>query len=43
MNPKVNFYFVKAGRFQQEQELLRSMLLETELAEELKWGVPCIR
>jgi len=41
MNPKVNFYFVKAGKWQEELELLRPLLLDSGLTEELKWGVPC--
>jgi len=41
MNPKVNFYFVKAGKWQEELELLRTLLLDSGLTEELKWGVPC--
>jgi uncharacterized protein YdeI (YjbR/CyaY-like superfamily) len=41
MNPKVNFYFKKAKKFQEELELLRTVVLDTGLTEELKWGVPC--
>lgn len=41
MNPKVDFFFNKAGSWQQEYALLRDLLLDTELTEELKWGVPC--
>lgn len=40
-NPKVDFYFQKAKAWQQEIETLRNLVLETVLAEELKWGVPC--
>ncbi|MBL0019129.1 MAG: YdeI/OmpD-associated family protein [Bacteroidetes bacterium] len=40
-NPKVNFYFEKAVRWQQEVKRLRVLALETGLAEELKWGHPC--
>ena len=43
MNPKVDFYFVKAQRWQQELELLRTIVLDCGLVEELKWGVPCYR
>lgn len=41
MNPKVDFYFVKAKAWQKEYNLLRELCLATELTEELKWGVPC--
>ena len=41
MNPKVNFYFNKAGKWQEEIELLRKIVLACGLTEELKWGVPC--
>jgi uncharacterized protein YdeI (YjbR/CyaY-like superfamily) len=41
MNPKVNFYFEKAKTWQEEIVKLRSIVLEIELTEELKWGVPC--
>ena len=41
MNPKVDWYFEKAGKWQQETELLREIALSTGLSEELKWGCPC--
>ncbi|HQQ94211.1 MAG TPA: DUF1801 domain-containing protein [Bacteroidia bacterium] len=41
MNPKVNFFFTKAKHWKSEFEQLRSILLECDLDEELKWGVPC--
>ena len=41
MNPKVDFYFRKAGKWQQATEKLRSILLDCKLTEELKWGCPC--
>lgn len=41
MNPKVDFYFAKAGRWQEALEQLRDIVLDCGLAEELKWGVPC--
>jgi uncharacterized protein YdeI (YjbR/CyaY-like superfamily) len=41
MNPKVDFYFNKSINWQQELETLRKIILEVELTEELKWGVPC--
>jgi uncharacterized protein YdeI (YjbR/CyaY-like superfamily) len=41
MNPKVDFYFSKAGRWQKELEQLRMIILDSGLTEELKWGCPC--
>lgn len=41
MNPKVDFYFNKAKKWQQELEQLRTIVLDCGLTEELKWGVPC--
>lgn len=41
MNPKVNFYFNKAKKWQEELEYLRTFVLDCGLTEELKWGVPC--
>lgn len=41
MNPKVDFFFTKSSKWQQEFALLRSFALETALVEELKWGCPC--
>jgi uncharacterized protein YdeI (YjbR/CyaY-like superfamily) len=41
MNPKVDFYFNKAKKWQQEQEKLRLIALNCGLVEELKWGCPC--
>ncbi len=40
-NPKVDFYFRKSKKWQEELEILRSIILQTKLTEELKWGVPC--
>ncbi|MDF2437472.1 MAG: hypothetical protein K0Q95_1848 [Bacteroidota bacterium] len=40
-NPKVDFYFLKAKKWQEELELLRDIALECDLEEELKWGCPC--
>jgi uncharacterized protein YdeI (YjbR/CyaY-like superfamily) len=39
-NPKVDFYFRK-GRWQEELEKLRTIVLDCGLTEELKWGCPC--
>jgi uncharacterized protein YdeI (YjbR/CyaY-like superfamily) len=41
MNPKVDFYFNKVGKWQEASELLRTIVLDCGLIEELKWGVPC--
>ena len=41
MNPKVDFYFNKAKKWQEEIKKLRMIILDCGLTEELKWGVPC--
>ncbi|HRJ40628.1 MAG: YdeI family protein [Caldilineaceae bacterium] len=41
MNPKVDFYFGKADQWKAEFEKLRTIILECDLTEELKWGHPC--
>ncbi|MEO5997994.1 MAG: YdeI family protein [Chitinophagaceae bacterium] len=41
MNPKVDFYFSKVKKWQEEIEKLRTIVLECGLNEELKWGCPC--
>ncbi len=41
MNPKVDFYFTKAKKWQEEIKKLRVIALDCGLTEELKWGVPC--
>lgn len=41
MNPKVDFYFDKAGKWQKATEQLRTIILDCGLTEELKWGCPC--
>ena len=41
MNPKVDAFVSKAKHWQKEFKKLRSILLESKLTEELKWGVPC--
>ena len=40
-NPKVEFYFNKASKWQQEYEQLRMITVGCGLTEELKWGCPC--
>lgn len=41
MNPKVDFFFTKAKSWKEEYKLLRMIVLDTGLTEELKWGQPC--
>ncbi len=40
-NPKADWYFTKPRKWQQEIKLLRSIILNCGLKEELKWGCPC--
>jgi uncharacterized protein YdeI (YjbR/CyaY-like superfamily) len=40
-NPKVDFFFNKAKQWQAEFKKLRTIILDCQLTEELKWGVPC--
>jgi uncharacterized protein YdeI (YjbR/CyaY-like superfamily) len=40
-NPKVDFYFNKAEKWQEEVAQLRAITLDCGLTEELKWGQPC--
>lgn len=41
MNPKVDWFFNKADKWQEEFEKLRTVVLDSGLTEELKWGCPC--
>src|SRR6185436_19191123 len=41
MNPKVDWYFSKAQKWQKEIGKLREIILDCDLVEELKWGNPC--
>jgi uncharacterized protein YdeI (YjbR/CyaY-like superfamily) len=41
VNPKVDFFFIKAKKWQEEFEKLRTIVLDCGLTEELKWGCPC--
>jgi uncharacterized protein YdeI (YjbR/CyaY-like superfamily) len=41
MNTKVDVYLSKAKKWQEEVEKLRMIILDCQLTEELKWGVPC--
>lgn len=40
-NPKVDWFFAKAGPWQACFAQLRKLSLDTRLTEELKWGHPC--
>lgn len=40
-NPEVEFFFDESSKWQEEYELLRTIILDTGLTEELKWGQPC--
>ncbi len=40
-NHKVDFYFNKNQKWQEEIEKLRMIVLDCGLSEELKWGCPC--
>ncbi len=41
MNPKVDIFLSNAKKWQEEFGKLRTILLDCQLTEELKWGVPC--
>jgi uncharacterized protein YdeI (YjbR/CyaY-like superfamily) len=41
MNPKVDTFISKAEKWQEEFRILRKIVLDCGLTEELKWGVPC--
>src|SRR5262249_14782035 len=41
MNPKIDGYLRKAKKWQEEMERLRTIILDCQLTEELKWGKPC--
>ena len=40
-NPKVDFFFRKSAKWQEEFRKLRTIILGCGLTEELKWGKPC--
>ncbi|HEY1114224.1 MAG TPA: YdeI family protein [Chitinophagaceae bacterium] len=40
-NPDVEWFFTKDTKWQKEYELLRAIVLDCGLTEELKWGCPC--
>jgi uncharacterized protein YdeI (YjbR/CyaY-like superfamily) len=41
MNPKVDFFFSKEKKWNKEFEKLRTIILDCDLVEELKWGQAC--
>ena len=41
MNPKVDWFFNKASKWQEAYQELRDIVLDCKLTEELKWGCPC--
>jgi uncharacterized protein YdeI (YjbR/CyaY-like superfamily) len=41
MNPKVDWFFTKTTKWQEEYSELRMLVLDCGLTEELKWGCPC--
>ncbi|HWA33134.1 MAG TPA: YdeI/OmpD-associated family protein [Cyclobacteriaceae bacterium] len=41
MNPKVDWFFERAGKWQKEVNLLRTIVLDCGLKVELNWGCPC--
>jgi uncharacterized protein YdeI (YjbR/CyaY-like superfamily) len=41
MNPKVDAFLKRAKQWRKEFETLRLIILDCQLTEELKWGVPC--
>ena len=40
-NPRVDWFFNKATKWQEEYDRLRTLVLDCGLKEELKWGCPC--
>jgi len=41
MNVEIDAFISKAKKWKEELQLLRSIILNSELEEELKWGKPC--
>ncbi len=41
MNPKISAYLSKIEKWRDELSKLRQVILDCQLTEELKWGVPC--
>jgi len=40
-NPKVDFFFEEDSKWQDIYKALRTIMLDCQLTEELKWGAPC--
>ncbi|MFC7321487.1 YdeI/OmpD-associated family protein [Halobacillus campisalis] len=40
-NPKVDEFLSRSDKWKEEYERLRTIVLDCQLTEELKWGVPC--
>ena len=40
-NPKVDAYLSNIKKWKEEVEQLRAVILDCQLTEDLKWGVPC--
>src|SRR6516165_2823383 len=41
INPNVDWFFRKSKKWQKELAKLRTIILDCQLTEELKWGTPC--
>jgi uncharacterized protein YdeI (YjbR/CyaY-like superfamily) len=41
LNPKVDAFLSRVTKWNEELDQLRQLVLDCELTEELKWGVPC--
>jgi uncharacterized protein YdeI (YjbR/CyaY-like superfamily) len=41
LNPKVDAFLGRAKKWNEELDQLRAIVLDCQLTEELKWGVPC--
>jgi len=41
MNPKLDAFFSKDQKWQEEMELMRTIILDCGLEEDLKWSKPC--
>jgi len=41
MNPKVDAFLLNAKKWREELTILRSIVIDSGLGEELKWGAPC--
>jgi len=41
MNPKVDAFLLNTKRWRKELTILRSIVMDSGLGEELKWGAPC--